>query len=224
MLIIGWMTLSSYLMSLKLQTLDGPSAYILSNLRMTEMAVREFEDSPSLDSILPFLQLKSIRQVALPNSIANGGCDEHMNDEDTKDPTLHLTHLSFLPESDIDSRSLAKFLRSFHGLIYFSCVHWNEEELYPFIPPEIQRGLLHSKDSLRELTLVDGGEEYEQADEYEEGTSIHTPENKPVLPPGSLLEFRQLRRLDVTAVALVGGDNTLMRKILVSSLLRMNRR
>jgi hypothetical protein len=43
---------------------------------------------------------------------------------------------------------------------------------------------------------------------YEEGTSTPTPENKPVLPPGSLLEFRQLRRLDVTAVALVGRDNT----------------
>jgi hypothetical protein len=115
-------------MSLKLQTLDGPSAYILSNLRMIEMAVREFEDSSSLDSILPSLQLKSIRQVALPNSITKGGCHEHMNDEDVKDPILRVTQLSFLPGSDIDSRSLAKSLRSFHGLIYFSCVHWNEEE------------------------------------------------------------------------------------------------
>ena len=151
-------------MSLKPQTLDEPSAYILSNLRMTEMVVGECEDSSSLDSILPFLQLKSIRQVALPNSITNGGCDEHMNDEDTKDLILHVTQLSFLPESDIDSRSLAKFLRSFHALIYFSCVHWTKEELYPFLPPEVLRRLLHSKDSLRELTLVDGSEEYEQAD------------------------------------------------------------
>jgi hypothetical protein len=174
-------------MSLKLQTLDEPSGYILSNLRMIEMAVRGFEDSSSLDSILPFLQLKSIRQVALPNSITNGGCDEHMNDEDVKDLILHVTHLSFLPESDIDSRSLAKSLQSFHGLICFSCVHWTKEELYPFIPPEIRCRLLHSKDSLRESTLVDGGEEYEQADEYKESTSIHTPENKPVLPPRSLL-------------------------------------
>jgi hypothetical protein len=78
-------------MSLKLQTLDEPSGYILSNLRMIEMVVREFEDSSSLDSILPFLQLKSIRQVALPNSITNGGCDEHMNDEDIKDLILHVT-------------------------------------------------------------------------------------------------------------------------------------
>jgi hypothetical protein len=115
-------------MSLKLQTLDGPSAYILSNLRMIEMAVREFEDSSFLDSILPFLQLKSIRQIELPNSITKGGCDEHMNDEDIKDPIIHVTHLSFLPESDSDSQSLAKFLRSFRALIYISCVHWNEEE------------------------------------------------------------------------------------------------
>jgi hypothetical protein len=173
---------------------------------MTEMVVREFEDSSSLDSILPFLQLKSIRQVALPNSITKGGCDEHMNDEDTKDLILHVTHLSFLPEFDIDSRSLAKFLRSFHGLIYISCVHWNEE-LYPFLPPEVRRRLLHSKDSLRELTLVGGGEEYEQVDVR--GKHLHSHAREQTGPsPGSLLEFRQLRRLDVTAVALVGRDNT----------------
>jgi hypothetical protein len=67
---------------------------------------------------------------------------------------------------------------------------------------------LHSKDTLKELTLVNDAEDYQQADEYEgdNGESSHTPENISVSPIGSLLEFGQLRRLDVTAVVLVGRD------------------
>jgi hypothetical protein len=130
-------------------------------------AVRKFEDSPSPDSILPFLQLKSIRQVAGPNSITNGGCDEHMNDEDIKDLISRVTHLSFLPESDIQIPPVFPWPHTF--LI-------RPLERGGFIPPEVRRGLLHSKDSLRELTLVDGGGEYEQAGENEEGTSTHACE------------------------------------------------
>jgi hypothetical protein len=52
-------------------------------------------------------------------------------------------------------------------------------------------------------------EDYQQAEEYEgrNGETPYAPENISVSPIGSLLEFGQLRRLDVTAVALVGRDD-----------------
>jgi hypothetical protein len=197
--------------ALQLQTSSIHSTYPfrpLSNLRKLEISVDEHY-AVSFDSILPFLQLKSIRHVTYPVSLTNTGCDDAMNDDDIKQPIFHITHLSF-PQSDIHSRSLAKFLRNFRGLTQFSYVHsaehWAEgEESYPFIPSEIRRGLLHSKDSLQELTLVNDLEDYQQADEYDEnGNSEHTPENIPVLPLGSLLEFRHLRRLHASVIALVG--------------------
>jgi len=62
-------------------------------------------------------------------------------------------------------------------------------------------GLL-SKNSLQDFTLISEAEEYQQMDD-----SAHSPENISVPPFGSLLEFRQLRRLDATISVLVGRED-----------------
>ncbi|PMD28798.1 hypothetical protein L207DRAFT_521386 [Hyaloscypha variabilis F] len=62
-------------------------------------------------------------------------------------------------------------------------------------------GLL-SKNSLQDFTLISEAEEYQQMDH-----SAHSPENISVPPFGSLLEFRQLRRLDATISVLVGRED-----------------
>ncbi|PMD13083.1 hypothetical protein NA56DRAFT_652003 [Hyaloscypha hepaticicola] len=194
--------------AVKLQNSGVYTPQSLSNLRKFEICVDEIY--PSLKSIIPFLQLKSIRHAACFLSSTNEGGAQVENGNNIEEPISHITHLSFTDCCDIDSRSLANFLQVMRGLASVLYVHWNEiEEPYPFIPSEIRRGLLHSKDTLRELTLVNDTEDYAQADEYEgqNGESSHAPENISVSPIGSLLEFGQLRRLDVTAVALVGRDD-----------------
>jgi hypothetical protein len=201
--------------ALQFQTSSIHSTYPfrpLSNLRKFEISVNE-NYVASFDSILPFLQLKSIRHVTCPGSVTNTGCDDVMSDHDIKQPIFHITHLSF-PQSDIHSRSLAGLLRNFCCLTQFSYVHSAEHwadggKSYPFIPSEIRRGLLHSKDSLQELTLVNDLEDYQEMDEDDEkDSSEHTPESMPVLPLGSLLEFRHLRRLHASVAALVGRVDT----------------
>jgi hypothetical protein len=193
--------------AVKLQNSGVYTQQSLSNLRTFEITVGEIY--PTLKSIIPFLQLKSIRHATFLHSITKMEWAQVENGNSIEEPISHITHLSFTEPSDIDAKSLANFLQVIRGLVSISYVHWNEiEDPYPFIPPEVRRGLLHSKDTLKELTLVNDAEDYQQADEYEEGNgeSSHTPENISVSPIGSLLEFGQLCRLDVTAVVLVGRD------------------
>jgi hypothetical protein len=159
--------------------------------------------------IIPFLQLNSIRHIDCSYADTNEGCDQVENGDNIEEPISHITQLSLTECCDIDSRSLANLLQAIRGLASFLYVHWCEnEDPYPFIPPEIRRGLLHSKDTLRELTLVNDMEDHQQADEYKgrNGESSHAPENIPVSPIGSLLEFHQLRRFDATAIVLLGRD------------------
>jgi hypothetical protein len=194
----------------RLQALTVFSAFSLSQLRSVEILVDRFEqDLPGLKLVLPFLQLKSIREVNLPSSYTNGGNYEWHNDDDdgVNDFLPHITHLTFAPGGDIDSRALARFLRSFCGLthfVYVNCLHRFIEPTF-FNPPEIKRGLLPSKDSLQGLALVNADEESAQALQHDRhGELLHSPTNIPVLPLGCLLEFRKLRWLDVTAAVFLG--------------------
>ncbi|PMD39353.1 hypothetical protein L207DRAFT_513812 [Hyaloscypha variabilis F] len=198
--------------ALRLQNSNLQSTYCLRHLRDIWLSVDKSSDSKSLDEILPFLQLRTIRHVSLYNSNTDEG-----SDDDMKVPIPHVTHLSFLPTSDIDSRCLGNFLKAFTGLMSFSYVHWSRFDNFhshPWIPSKIREGLLYSKDSLRELTLVN---------EMEDGyfTSNYSPRGRyvprrwlehelepRVHPIGSLLDFRQLRRLDISVIALTGRVGT----------------
>ena len=198
--------------ALRVQNLNLHSTYCLSYLQNIELSVTEYSDFKSLDAILPFLQLRTIREVSLLNS-----CTDEGSYDDTHDPIIHVTHLSFPPTSDIDSQSLRNFLQFFHGLMRFSYVHWSrygDFQSHPWIPSEIRNGLMYSKDSLQELVLVNEMEDGYFTSNYSprgryvpRGWSEHELELR-VLPMGSLLEFRQLRRLDISVIALTGRVGT----------------
>jgi hypothetical protein len=188
----------------ELQKLNIPSAYSLSQLRDFEIAVEPETENLCLDSILPFLQLKSIRHVtckAFP--------PDAKSIDDTKEPITHVTHLSF-PESNVPSLLLANFIKRFTRLTkisYIGRIHYeNYAETYgpyPFIPSVIRDGIAHLEGSLQELTLIHEDEEYDQSDEGD-----HKPENKPMSSLGSLVVFSQLRRLEVTASVLLGRSES----------------
>ncbi|KAE9372522.1 hypothetical protein N431DRAFT_439618 [Stipitochalara longipes BDJ] len=198
--------------ALNFQNSNLHSAYSLSKLRDVDLTVHQSSDFESLDAIIPLLQLKSMRQITLPNSFT----DERSN-EDKEASIPHITHISFRPTSDIDSRSLGSFLQAFSGLTSFFYVHWScfdDFSSHPWIPPEIRNGLLHSKDSLRELTLINEMEDGYFLSTYipywnyfSRGWPVHRLEPR-VLPIGSLLDFQQLRRLDISVIALTGRVGT----------------
>ncbi|KAE9372523.1 hypothetical protein N431DRAFT_536382 [Stipitochalara longipes BDJ] len=83
-------------------------------------------------------------------------------------------------------------------------------EFHPFIPSIIWKGLGHWKGTLQKLILVNIQQEFQQEDAFkgEDGWKMeHKPENRAVDPLGSLAKFRQLCRLDATAVMLVGRES-----------------
>jgi hypothetical protein len=101
--------------ALRLQNSNLQSTSCLRHVRDIWLSVDKSSDFKSLDEILPFLQLRTIRHVSLYNSNTDEG-----SDDDMKVPIPHVTHLSFLPTSDIDSRCLGNFLKAFTGLTSFS--------------------------------------------------------------------------------------------------------
>lgn len=190
--------------AINLQTSNLHGPHSLSNLRKIEIGMNDDLHYPSLAPILPFLQLKSLREVSFPNlSITPEGME---NDVITQ-TIPHITQLSF-PESNIFCSNLFKILQAFPCLQKFSYIQRLAEEADPshsFIPPIILDGLAHCKNTLQELTLINEAEEHHQAYYYDSTIDYdQLPPQDPNLPLGPLHEFTHLRRLDASAVLLVG--------------------
>jgi len=190
----------------KLQLSGMASEYSLSNLRRVKIRMHPNSELVSPISLRPLFQLPSIRHVFLPSAIEAGHTVDINNGEnDTPNtPLSQATHLQ-MPLADLHSRTLARFLNGFGHLTHLTYMHGDYREYcnhaslggQPFIPATIHASLLHLKSSLQELTLRDDRDDY----------LLTRPEECPVAPLGSLIEFRCLRRLDVTACVLLGrGD------------------
>jgi hypothetical protein len=131
--------------ALKLQNSNICSAYSLSNLRPFEVTVDQGAELVSFSSILPLLQLKSLRSVTCPLAVADEEPTAY-----AMEPITGVAHLSF-PKSGVHSLSLAKFLRPFRCLDHFSYIHLTElDEPNLFDSPVIRDGIAHLDDPMQE--------------------------------------------------------------------------
>ena len=174
-----------------------PKEFLLK-LRHLRILSCQGRTTPLVD-ILPVLRLESMRSLTCSGIEV---AEWHIWHIRAAPDFPHITQLSLF-RADFDPSAFTEFLRKLPHLTHLSYTHYTclfetpTDMSNMFLPCLIREGLMPSKDSLQELSLVNEVQGWEQLYSGDEP-----------LPLGSLVGFEKLRKLDASVYTLMGRAYT----------------